>query len=223
MDLWHQPAITTSIFGMDRVGIANRHVAVAIALFLVPSVAKADIFTYTDAQGVVHYTNRPTRRGKRIIRSRSGPRTRRAGARQKGPRPDVSSRYKTFAHLVRHAAQFYNLPEAFLRAVIRVESGFNPEVISPAGAQGLMQLMPRTAARMGVHNAFDPRQNILGGARYLRMLANTFRGDLVLTVAAYNAGEGAVVKHRGVPPYAETQRYVRKVLRWYYHYRQQGS
>jgi soluble lytic murein transglycosylase-like protein len=82
-----------------------------------------------------------------------------------------------------------------------------------------MQLMPRTAASMGVRDPFDPRQNILGGARYLRILANTFNGDLVLTIAAYNAGEGAVVRHRGIPPYTETQRYVRNVLRYYYAFR----
>jgi soluble lytic murein transglycosylase-like protein len=84
---------------------------------------------------------------------------------------------------------------------------------------GLMQLMPKTARSMGVSDPFDARQNILGGARYLRILANRFNGDLVLTVAAYNAGEGAVQKHRGIPPYKETQRYVRRVLKHYYAYR----
>ncbi len=84
---------------------------------------------------------------------------------------------------------------------------------------GLMQLMPRTAASMGVRDPFDPRQNILGGARYLRVLANKFNGDLVLTIAAYNAGEGAVVRYHGVPPYAETRRYVQRVLRYYYAFR----
>jgi soluble lytic murein transglycosylase-like protein len=80
-------------------------------------------------------------------------------------------------------------------------------------------LMPGTAASMGVIDAFDPRQNVLGGTRYLRVLANRFNGDLVLTVAAYNAGEGAVQKYRGIPPYAETRRYVRKVLHHYYEFR----
>jgi len=79
-----------------------------------------------------------------------------------------------------------------------------------------MQLMPRTAASMGVRDAYDPRQNIFGGTRYLRILANLFNGDLVLTIAAYNAGEGAVSRYRGVPPYRETRRYVGRVLRHYY-------
>ena len=86
---------------------------------------------------------------------------------------------------------------------------------------GLMQLMPRTAASMGVSDPFDPRQNIFGGARYLRLLANKFNGDLVLTIAAYNAGEGAVTRYRGVPPYAETRRYVQRVLSHYYTFRGQ--
>jgi len=102
--------------------------------------------------------------------------------------------------------------------VIKVESDYNPEVVSHAGASGLMQLMPATAARMGVTDVFDPRQSILGGARYLRVLANHFNGDLVLTIAAYNAGEGAVIRYRGIPPYEETQRYVRRVLRHYYNF-----
>ena len=107
----------------------------------------------------------------------------------------------------------------FIRAVMRVESDFNPTVVSRAGAMGLMQLMPKTARSMGVSDPFDARQNILGGARYLRILANRFKGDLVLTVAAYNAGEGAVEKYDGIPPYKETQRYVRRVLKHYYAYR----
>jgi soluble lytic murein transglycosylase-like protein len=118
------------------------------------------------------------------------------------------------AHLV-SAARRYQLPVAFLRAVARVESGFNPSAISPKGAQGIMQLMPRTARAMGVRNPHDPRQNIFGGARYLRLLANRWRGDLVLTIASYNAGPEAVAKHRGIPPFAETRRYVERVMRHY--------
>ena len=88
---------------------------------------------------------------------------------------------------------------------------------------GLMQLMPMTAQSMGVSDPFDARQNILGGARYLRILANRFSGDLVLTVAAYNAGENAVEKYNGIPPYEETQRYVRRVLKHYYAYRTESA
>ena len=129
------------------------------------------------------------------------------------------ARYRRYDAYIREASQLYQLPEAFVRAVVRVESDFNPNVVSNAGAMGLMQLMPQTARSMGVRDPFDPRQNILGGTRYLRVLANSFNGDLVLTVAAYNAGGGAVTRYRGVPPYAETRRYVQRVLRHYYAYR----
>ncbi|HEY8429290.1 MAG TPA: transglycosylase SLT domain-containing protein [Sandaracinaceae bacterium] len=184
---------------------------------LLASDARADIYTYTDENGVAHYSNVPPRRRRGVQRIRTGrpasPAPRRGGAGPGDTSPDRFTRYDAY---IREAAALYRLPVAFLRAVIKVESNFNPEVVSHAGACGLMQLMPGTAARMGVTDIFDPRQNILGGARYLRILANTFNGDLVLTIAAYNAGEGAVLRYRGIPPYEETQRYVRRVLRWYY-------
>lgn len=116
------------------------------------------------------------------------------------------------------ASQLYQIPEALVRAVIQVESNFDPRALSPAGAHGLMQLMPQTAERMQVADIFDPRQNIYGGVRYLRILANLFNGDIHLTVAAYNAGEGAVIRYGGIPPYEETQNYVVKVLENYHRY-----
>jgi hypothetical protein len=100
---------------------------------------------------------------------------------------------------------------ALVRAIIQVESDFDHLAISSKGAQGLMQLMPDTARRMGVTNAFDPRQNIFGGVRYLRFLLDLFRGDIALVAAAYNAGENAVTRYGGVPPYKETRGYVEKV------------
>lgn len=196
---------------------------VALAAVLLGSVlaspARADIYTYTDENGVVHYSNTPPRRrrGVRHIRTRDRePARARRGGRSLGPRDTSPERYSRYDAYIREAAALYRLPEPFIRAVIRVESDYNPQVVSHAGACGLMQLMPATAARMGVRDAFDPRQNILGGTRYLRILANQFNGDLVLTIAAYNAGEGAVLRYRGIPPYEETQRYVRRVLRHYY-------
>jgi len=103
---------------------------------------------------------------------------------------------------------------------MRVESNFYPDALSHRGAMGLMQLMPGTASAMGVLDAFDPRQNVLGGTRFLRVLANSFGGDLVRTIAAYNAGPGAVQRYKGIPPYAETRRYVQRVLTHYYAYRE---
>jgi soluble lytic murein transglycosylase-like protein len=187
-----------------------------------PVPARADIFTYTDDEGVLHFTNIPPRRqrGVRVVMRTRAPRADDAPRATGGTRDGSTDRYTRYDAHIREAAALYRLPEAFIRAVIRVESDYHLGAVSRVGAQGLMQLMPGTAARMGVRDAFDPRQNILGGARYLRILANDFRGDLILTIAAYNAGEGAVVRHRGVPPYAETQRYVQRVLGWYYHYAQ---
>ena len=108
------------------------------------------------------------------------------------------------------AAQF-GVEEAVVRAIIHAESSYNPGALSRVGAQGLMQLMPATARRFGVTNAFDPAQNIRGGVQYLGWLLKRFNGDLTLAAAGYNAGEGAVAKYKGVPPYAETQRYVQRV------------
>lgn len=196
--------------------------ALVIALAL-PSIALADIYRYVDAEGVEHYTNiQPSGRGwqrivkssnKNVIRGRGG----RTGGAVRAPDPERVSRYDAY---IREGASIYRLPEAFVRAVMRVESNFYPDAVSNRGAMGLMQLMPGTAAAMGVLDAFDPRQNVLGGTRFLRVLANSFGGDLVRTIAAYNAGAGAVQRYNGIPPYAETRRYVQRVLTHYYAYRE---
>jgi soluble lytic murein transglycosylase-like protein len=112
---------------------------------------------------------------------------------------------------VRAAAREYGVDEAIVRAIIHAESSFNPNALSRVGAQGLMQLMPATAQRFGVGNPFDPAQNIRGGVKYLSWLLKRFNGNLTLAAAGYNAGEGAVDRHKGVPPYKETQRYVQRV------------
>ncbi|WP_020680452.1 lytic transglycosylase domain-containing protein [Marinobacterium rhizophilum] len=116
-----------------------------------------------------------------------------------------------YAQLVRQAAAQHQVDPALVRALIHAESAFNPSAVSHMGAQGLMQLMPATAASLGVQNAFDARQNIDGGVKHLADLLQTFKGDARLAVAAYNAGAGAVRKYGGVPPYAETQVYVERV------------
>jgi soluble lytic murein transglycosylase-like protein len=120
-----------------------------------------------------------------------------------------------FAATVQRAAAYYQLPPALIWAVMKVESNFRDRAVSRAGARGLMQLMPRTAAAIGLRDPLDPEQNILGGAYYLRHLANRFKGDIFFTLAAYNAGPGAVQRHGGIPPYPETQNYIRRVLTYY--------
>lgn len=110
------------------------------------------------------------------------------------------------------AAETFQIPENLLKAVAKAESGFNPNAVSSCGAQGIMQLMPSTARSLGVTNCFDPAQNIMGGARYLRQMLDSFNGDVPKALAAYNAGPNAVRKYGGIPPYRETQDYVARVL-----------
>lgn len=127
-----------------------------------------------------------------------------------------NSNSKLIAEAISSAASQTSIEPALLHAVIRVESNYNPNALSPRGAQGLMQLMPSTAKRFNVHNAYDPKQNILGGARYLRELQTLFKGNLQLVLAAYNAGPNAVTKYGfKIPPYLETRLYVPKVLSFY--------
>jgi soluble lytic murein transglycosylase-like protein len=113
---------------------------------------------------------------------------------------------------IRDAAGRYGLPEELVTAVIRVESGFNPRAVSRKGAQGLMQLMPATASQLGVRDVFDTAENIEGGVRHLRGLIERFENNLSLALAAYNAGERAVLQYGGIPPYPETQQYVARIL-----------
>jgi soluble lytic murein transglycosylase-like protein len=192
---------------------------VALSFVLTPSFAGADIYRFVDREGVEHYTNvQPRGAGWRRVINED---TREVLGRmsRKPAHPNDPTRMSRYDGHIREAAALYQLPEAFVRAVVQVESNFYFDVVSHTGAMGLMQLMPGTASSMGVTDAFDPRQNIFGGTRFLRVLANDFNGDLVLTIAAYNAGKGAVLKYGGLPPYAETRGYVKKVLSYYYAFR----
>jgi soluble lytic murein transglycosylase-like protein len=186
------------------------------------SASRADIYEYVDAEGVIHYTNVPQggKTWRKVQFEGRKSRTIKTPAEQRDRSPDRYTRYDD--HLL-EAARLYQLPVALLRAVMHIESDFDPNVVSVDGAMGLMQLMPFTVDRMGVTDPYDPRQNILGGARFLRILANQFKGDLVLTVASYNAGPGAVMRYHGVPPFSETRRYVNRVLERYNAYRAVAS
>jgi soluble lytic murein transglycosylase-like protein len=120
-----------------------------------------------------------------------------------------------FSEAIEKAAKKYNIEPSLIKAIIKAESNFNPFATSKAGAQGLMQLMPQTAEALGVSNPFDPEQNIDGGVRYLRELLDDFNQNLILALAAYNAGPGKVREYKGVPPFRETQLYIKRVLQYY--------
>ncbi len=177
-----------------------------------PASSGADIYKAVGPDGVVSFSNTKSK-GAALYQK----------ARDKAavflPSDTSAERYTRYDQFIREAGALYQIPEALIRAVIRVESDFDPRAVSPANARGLMQMIPATAERMLVTDVFDPRQNIFGGVRYLRVLANLFNGDLALTVAAYNAGENAVIRHGGIPPYPETQDYVTRVIGHYRQYR----
>ena len=181
-----------------------------ILTFTATDIVYADIYKYEDNEGVLHLTNMPSdhnvkyvmvMREKRILFQ---------------PNLDVTK----YDHLISKAADKFKLDSALIKAIIKAESNFNHRAVSPVGAQGLMQLMPQTASSMQVDDSFHPEKNIEGGARYLSYLLKTYRNNLELALAAYNAGEKAVAKYNyNIPPYRETQNYVRRVLSFYRSYR----
>jgi soluble lytic murein transglycosylase-like protein len=178
-----------------------------VTALLTPLPARAQIYAWRDVNGTLVVSDRKLDEGAMtyVVPEAPGIRATRTAT------PEYSSVYDSLVqeHASRHALR----PE-LVRAVIQVESGFNPRARSPKGAMGLMQLMPATAKRLGVSNAYDPAENIRGGCKYLRQLLDRYDGDEQLALAAYNAGEGAVDRHgRNIPPFQETREYVKKVGR----------
>ncbi len=175
--------------------------------------AQGDIYMYRDSRGGLHFSNAPTEAKYRYYRSEAEiwrpVRWTSWGSRWVDPK-----RHKAYDSLIRDAAARHQVDATLVKAVIRAESDFVPNAVSPAGALGLMQLMPDTARLRGVGSVFEPRQNIEGGVRHLRYLLDRYSGNLRLALAAYNAGEGAVDKNGGIPPYPETQNYVVRVMRF---------
>jgi soluble lytic murein transglycosylase-like protein len=169
----------------------------------------ADIYKYEDSEGVIHFTDAPTDRRFKIfmrdIQKDKRLRTNFGLGR-------VSRNPAEFEQIISSCSAEYGVDKSLVKAVIHAESGYNPNAISSKGAAGLMQLMPATAQDLKVADSFNPSDNIRGGVRYLRFLLDTFKGDVSLALAAYNAGLGKVAKHGGIPPYQETRNYVSKVL-----------
>jgi soluble lytic murein transglycosylase-like protein len=186
------------------------------ALLAVAQPALADIYTFRDENGVVHFTNIKGLDPRFRLLRREGASAvpgNRSLARADMPDDTAIDRY---SDIVETAAHAYGVDSALVHAVISAESGYNARAISRAGAQGLMQLMPETARRYGVRNSMDPVENITGGVKYLHDLLAMFQGNMELAVAAYNAGENAVIRYgRRVPPYSETLGYVPRVLDFY--------
>jgi len=177
-----------------------------IALFVLialiaPNLAIGAIYRYVDEAGRIHFTNVPNTPDYRLYRNEG----------------------ETYhlENLIKHFADKFRLDAALVKAVIKVESDFNPSVVSSKGAQGLMQLMPETADEVGVSNPFDPTESIYGGTRYLRKMLDSFNRNLDHALAAYNAGPAMVRKYGGIPPYEETQNYVRRVKYYFDYYRRE--
>jgi soluble lytic murein transglycosylase len=170
--------------------------------------ADADIYRYVDANGRVHFTDTPTH-GRWDMYRKEG--------------SAIGSQHHSYLSIIRRCASSYRLEEALVKAVIKVESDYQPHIVSKKGAQGLMQLIPETAKSLKVNNPFDPSENIRGGSEYLRRMLDLFNNDLELALAAYNSGPSTVQRYGGIPPYDETRNYVKKVKHYLDHYRQSGD
>jgi Transglycosylase SLT domain len=182
-----------------------------LATALDVTVARGEMFKLSEPDGTMHFTNAPT--DPRYQRMAIGSGT--AAGWLRLPQAENGTPTGLYVKEIQAASERYGVPVRLVSAVIRAESGFNPRAVSRKGAQGLMQLMPTTASMLGVRNSFDPRENIDGGVRHLRALIDRFPNSLPHAVAAYNAGERAVVQYGGIPPYPETQDYVTKVMQFY--------
>ncbi len=191
------------------------HIIFALGVFfavqiLITSNAYADIYKYVDEDGVLHLTNVPSVPNAKYVLILKEKRVH--------FKSDID--INKYDHIIAKAAKKYKVDEALIKAIIKAESNFNHEAISPVGAQGLMQLMPATAYALQVEDVFQPENNIEGGVRYLRYLLNTYRGDLRLALAGYNAGETAVAKYNNtVPPFRETRNYINRVMSYYDEFR----
>lgn len=205
-------------------GIAGnfcRKIAISMAVLsvLLPLVVSAQVYKWVDENGIVTFSNiaPPTDQDFQVLRFpcyASDPKCRSVSWEK------VPLNTRAFSSEIRSASQFNSVDESLIRAIIHAESAYQPDAQSPKGAQGLMQLMPATQAELHVVNPFDPADNISGGARYLSQLMKEFDGDFELATAAYNAGASAIYKYGGVPPYGETQEYVRRVKILYRRYEQ---
>ena len=173
-------------------------------LAAIPEPALADIFMYIDSEGVLHFTNAPTSsQYKLYIKER--------------PKPSLAT--KVYDPIIKEASLRYGLSFQLIKAIIRVESNFNAKAVSRKGALGLMQVMAYNLKSLFISDPFDPKENIMGGARYFKAMIDRFNGKLPLALAAYNAGPSMVEKYKAIPPIEETRNYVKKVMEFFYLYK----
>ena len=182
----------------------------------------ADMYKFTDKDGIVHYTNiKPS--GQKNVKTFSFPCYASDPKCNQLDWEKIPLNRQAFDDEIRAAAQVFTVDDSLIRAIIHAESAYQPEALSPRGAQGLMQLMPATQKELQIDDVFDPISNIEGGTLYLSQLLNQFDHDVDLAAAAYNAGPGAVREYGGIPPYKETREYVRRVKILYRRYRSAES
>jgi soluble lytic murein transglycosylase-like protein len=185
-----------------------------VAFMGIWSFAEADIFVRTHENGYKEFTNRPSGPGWIFHMTESGY--------QPMIRFTTKGKPRKLDDIIHDIASEYKIDPALVKAIIKAESNADPQAVSRKGAQGLMQLMPETARELNVKRPFDPKENIIGGVKYIKGLMASY-GDLRLALAAYNAGPGTVKKYAGIPPYRETINYVRRVLRYYRDFKKSGK
>ena len=181
---------------------------VLVVLFVVVFPVQADIYRYIDENGVMHFTNTPTssiQQYRLFLKEKS-----------RVTRWYSSEKYDD---LIADASERSGVSFPLLKAIIKAESDFDPHAVSKKGATGLMQIMPENFKPLGINDPFDPWENINAGARYFKQMYDRFKGKLTLSLAAYNAGPTAVDRYKTIPPYEETQEYVRRVMKYYYNYK----
>jgi soluble lytic murein transglycosylase-like protein len=183
-----------------------------VFLFIEPIPVSADIYMHIDKDGVMHFTNKPVESEKKSVRYRFY-------GKEENREKKQYNYFDNIDTYIIEAAQHHDVSFPLIKAIIKVESDFNPMAVSEKGAMGLMQIMPFNFKQLSIRDPLDPWENIMGGVRYFKNMLNKFNGDLSLSLAAYNAGPNAVDKYGCIPPYPETINYVEKVLKYYAFYK----